>query len=641
MKRYIDDISSSVDAFEKKFNEFSDSNSTKNNEDKKSNGEVIDSQELNNEIFIQDIDNSAIDTIRLLCYSLLSGEYVCIDDLASQLNTIEEKVKGFVKNADFLSNNVQEKIFEYSSAITMIIEGYKIFTLDISNKYSTERIDFLFSENNIFEKVLKESQLSEKLDVLTDYFFCILGINHIDHFPSNENDYITNLFELEKRLTNLKAPEYTDLTKDVLVKIKFLQHKWKQRKVRENPNSHLYLSDGNIKAVEDFKEENDKLKEWCDIIETQYELISSWIYTLESRVKTYKKSELSTLTVLQLHQLIKYYKDVKHDHRKLDEISKFLESKKSLTSSYNQYANIIGINYSLNNSFSLYLENNKNIDLIKGEYRNVKNKIKGEINNFFLEYKYLNRITESLVIKINEEDKIQYIEKYEDVIKIHCKETFESYFLKKEWSKLNFNYVFILPFEESLVPSTIKGLTHIFYASSFVLPPSNNQIEKDFLKIKEEYDKLILFVDTGKYFKKEIQKIEELNKELDKKDFKSIEIISIFTAIITFVLSSIPTYKFVDSVYEALLFMLSLATALAIFITLVLFSTRDLYKEWRAYIPVTVMVLVCLFGFNVLTNFEKKEIKLDRVTNKKLDSISNIKIDSILVSRGLKNSKTK
>ncbi|MFH6965844.1 hypothetical protein [Flavobacterium sp. FlaQc-28] len=671
MENYINQILSSIDDFEQKYKDFNsldrelspieETEDTQRaedtieipetitteeaqttleatTEDGQETEETRKAEELKNEIFLQEIEKSTIEIIKLFCYSLLSGEYVSVKNLIESLNLVDEKVKTSITNTDFLSDDIQTKIFEYSSAINIVVGGYKIFTQDISNKYSSDRIDFLFSENNRFESILKESNLSEKLDSITDYFFCLLGVNHIDHCPSNENDYITNLFDLEKRITNLKTQEFSDLTKDVLVKIKFLQHKWKQRKVSENPSAHLYLSDGSIKAVEDFKDENEKLKEWCEIIQTQYELISrSWVHTLESRIKPYKNSKLDDLNVLQLHQLIKYYKDVKPNYTKLHEISNFFENKiQENLSNYNQYVNIIGTNYSLNNSFSLFLIDNKDNRAIKNKYIEVKKRIKGEINNFFPEYKYLNYITDFLIRKINDEDKIQFIKTYDEIIKGHCKEEFDSYFLKKEWSKLNFNYVFILPFEESLVPSSVRGLDNIFYASSFVLPPSNNQIENDYVKVKEDYDKLILFVDTGKYFKKEIQKIEELNKELDKKDFKSIEIISIFTAIITFVLSSIPTYKFVSSVYEALLFMLSLATALAIFITLILFSTRDLYKKWVAYIPVTLLIFVCFIGFNTLTNFEKKEYKIDRATNKKLDSISIVKVDSILKVKDIK-----
>lgn len=598
---------------------------------------------IKKDLFLQDAEKSIVEAIKLLSFSLLSGEYIYDENLKIKLSKIEDSIKEFIKDSDYLTNELKTKIFDYSSCISITIEGYKIFIQDTIDGYSEDRVEYLFTQNNQFEKEIKESDLSDTSDNLIDFFFLLLSLTNIDHFPSNENKDITILFELEKKLKNVKIVEYNDLLKEVCIKINFLKHKWKSRKLNENPLSNAYLDDGNIKTLEDFNDDNEKLKVWSDIIETQYELISrNWVSILETRVKPFKNKDLTTLKVLEIHQLIKYYKDVKPNYNKLEEISKFLSTKIGTGSNiYDKYANNITYNYALNNSFSLYLENTNDLDAIKHKYLKIKDKIKGETNNFFLEHKYLEYITKDLLIKINEEDKIKYIQKYDNIIISHCKEEVELYFSKKQWSKLNHNYVFILPIEECLVPCSVDGLSHIFYASSFVLPPSNNKIEKDYISIKEKYDKLILFIDTSKYFRKEFDKIDELNKELDQKDFKSIEIISIFTAIITFVLSSIPTYKFVQSVFEALLFMLSLATALAIFITLVLFSTRDLYKKWIAYVPVTILLFVCYFGFSTLTNFEKKEYKIDNVTNKKIDSISSVKVDSILKFRDIKIPKVK
>lgn len=85
-----------------------------------------DAQELKNEIFIQEIENSTIDIVRLFCFSLLSGEYISISDLVEKLKLVDEKVKDLIKNGDFLSNNIQTKIFEYTSAVTIIVEGLSL-----------------------------------------------------------------------------------------------------------------------------------------------------------------------------------------------------------------------------------------------------------------------------------------------------------------------------------------------------------------------------------------------------------------------------------------------------------------------------------------------------------------------------------
>lgn len=646
MESWIDKIMLNIADFEKKFVEFYTPTIPVITGDTTKSGAAIkpleESKELGEtkvELFLQDADISAIEIVRLLCCSLLSGQYVYDENLKNSLNVIEDKVKDFIKITDYLPINIQKKIFDYLSCVTIVIEGYKIFVQNISNKYSIDRIDFIFSENNHLENVIKESNLSEKLDNISDYFLFLLDVTFIDHFPSNEDEYITTVFNLERKITSLKVQEYNDLTKNILVKIKFLQHKWKERKVSEAPNSHLYLSDGNIRVVENFKEENEKLKDWCDIIETQYELISkNWVHILEKRIKPYKEKNLNDLKILEIHQLIKYYKDVKPNYDKLVEISKHLNKRDETSLNvYNKYAKIISVNYSLNNCFSLFLHQNKDLDIVKYEYLKVKNKIKGGVYNFFLEYKYLNFITEFLLDKINVDDKIKYIEKYDDIIKSHCKTEIEAYFSNKEWAKWNFNYIFILPFEECLVPCTnIEDLNNIFYASSFVLPPYNNKIENDYTKIKEDYEKINLLVNTGKYFKKEIEKIEVLNKELEKKDFKSIEIISIFTAIITFVLSSIPSYKFVNSVWDSLLFMLTLSASLGIFVMLILFSTRGFKNNSRGVFFALFLFIIALMGYNCLIGYEQKKVIITNIDNIKIDSILKIKSDSLFKAHPIK-----
>lgn len=338
------------------------------------------------ELFLQDADISAIEIVKLLCYSLLSGEYVCLENLKENLNVVENSVKNFIKDSDYLPGSVQKKIFEYSSCVTIVIEAYKIFIQNISNNYSKDRINFIFSENNHFEDVIKESDLSEKLDSICDYFILLLEVTFTDHFPSNENSYVTRLFAFENKITALKVQEYNELTKVITIKIKFLQHKWKERNVSDNPNSHIYLSDGDVRVVENFKnDENLKLKEWLKIIETQYELISkTWMYILEDRVKSFRELDLDKLKILEIHQLIKYYKDVKPNYEKLIEISNHLINREVVNPNiYNNYSKIISINYSLNNKFSLFLQQNKDLDKIKKEYLKVKSKIAGGVYNFF------------------------------------------------------------------------------------------------------------------------------------------------------------------------------------------------------------------------------------------------------------------
>lgn len=629
---FIKQIISKIGVFEDKITELEIKFSTSQ---ESSEPIEISVSEIEEELFIQSVDISVIEIIKYLSYSLLSGEYIYIEDITDSLVNIENSVKDFPNKSNTLSSKLQAKIYEFSSSVNMSIEAYIIFIRDISNNYSNDRLDFLFSHNNQIEKIIKESNLSNKIDRVTDYFFYLISLSRIDHFPSNENNFISYLIDVEKKIRNLDLQEYSTITKNIFTKINFLKHKWKSRKFNENPTSTIYEEDGMIKYIEDFKEiNNPKLKEWADIIETQYELMSrDWKYILETRIKNYKSEiDLNKLKVLEIHQLIKYYKDVKPNLVRLSQIKKhLLERTELISGEYDKYVSVVSYNYSLNNYFSLFISNEKEFKNVNDEYLKIKDRTKGNLNNFFLEFKYLEYVTKYLLTRINDDDKIKYIENFEEIIENHCKLEVESYFNKKEWSKSNHNYIFILPFEECLVPtSELDELEHVFYASSFVLPPSVEKMEKDYIEIKKDFEKINLYINTGRYFKKEIEKIEALNNELDKKDFKSIEIISVFTAIITFVLSSIPAYRFINSVEESLLFMLSLASALAIFITLIFFSTRDLYMKWKSYIPVFLITATFVYGYNTLIHSEKQELILNKGISKKIDSISQKKIDSII-----------
>ena len=82
--------------------------------------------------------------------------------------------------------------------------------------------------------------------------------------------------------------------------------------------------------------------------------------------------------------------------------------------------------------------------------------------------------------------------------------------------------------------------------------------------------------------------------------------------------------------------MLSLATALGIFITLIFFTTRELHKKVQFYIPVLVLLVFCFIGYNKLTDHEKTNFAVDKLTEKKIDSISEKRIDSILNGKSVK-----
>lgn len=586
------------------------------------------------ELYVQELDDLLKITVRNLSLSLLNGEYVTVNTLRENCSKLKENLNKSPEITGAFNGSLQNKILEYSIGIGFLLDSYSFFINEISNYFSEDKKNFAFSKKSRMSRISKSILTSSSEDAL-DYFLILIWLHQIDHFPSNTNEYISSIFELENDLLEVNILEFADITENVKSKINFLKHKWKKRKFDENPDLIQYRIDGEIRIVEDYIGDNIQLQNWIDIIETQYELTSNnWKNELKNRVKPYKNLPTDNLTLLQIHQLIKFSKDVKKDALSLNRYCEELKLRlnNSIEESYDKYVLGISYNYSLNNQFSLFLEDQPNYDLVRKEYLNIKSKIQGNVNNFFLSFKYLEYLGQYFLRKILEEEKIDFVNKYESIVKELWSEV-EEYFEQKEWSKIHSNYVFILPYKESLVSTTgLSDVDNIFYASSFVLPPSNKGIEKNYTKIREYFEEIRLYINTGKHFKKEIDKIKNLNDELDKKDFKSIEIISIFTAIITFVLSSIPSYRFVESVQESVLFMLSLASSLSLFIILILFTTRNLYKKWQAYAVLVFLFLIGIFGYIYLFEQEKYS-KREKVSIKEevkiiIDSLQKHKLNN-------------
>ena len=494
--------------------------------------------------FTQKKEEFLNDIIKALCISVLCGEYIECKDFFEKLEELEVRVKELPNRTNDFQPDIQSQIFDVSSAIIIVVELYKDFFREIENYYSEDRIQFLFQRNTQIKKELNKDNLQIETEKKIKYFLNLLSVTSIDHFPSTEDKYIFEVFKTEEFIENFKNPIFRDITTVIDEKIKFLRFKWKERRLQENPLMHSYLEDGIHKKIGEYSTSNLKLNEWKEIINTQYELNSNgWKALLSDRVKLYKNDDVESFTEsLKIHQLIKYYKDVNPNTKKLQEISKKLlkdKSKKLCTNFYDKYAEAIFCNYALNNEFSKYLDNETSVENITSRYEEVNAKLIDTINNYFLKFKYLNKVFDILTPKITDTSKEFFIEKYDEILD-KCKKILNDYQRSIDWALINFNYIFLLPITESKAKFIIDGKEYdIFFASSFVLPPTSKRIEDDYNLAKEKFDKLYSYLDFAKFFSNEINEIQNIKKDLDSKEVKSIELLSLFTAVISFIIGGV------------------------------------------------------------------------------------------------------
>lgn len=593
--------------------------------------------------FTQKKEEFLNDIIKSLCISVLCGEYIECKDFFEKLEDLENKVKELPNRTNDFQPDIQSQIFDVSSAIIIVVELYKEFFREIENYYSEERIQFLFQRNTQIKQELNKENLQVETEKKVKYFFNLLNVTSIDHFPSTEDKYIFEIFNTEEFIENFKNPIFRDITNVIDEKIKFLRFKWKERRLQENPLMHSYLENGIHKKIGEYSTTNVKLNEWKEIINTQYELNQNgWKALLSDRVKSYKNDDVKSFTEsLKIHQLIKYYKDIKPNVKKLQEISKKLledKDKRQCTNFYDKYAEIIFCNYALNNEFSKFLENETSVENITTKYEDVNAKLIDTINNYFLKFKYLNKIFDILTPKIIDISKESFVKEYDEMLD-KCKKILNDYQRSIDWALINFNYIFLLPITESKAKFIIDGKEYdIFFASSFVLPPTSKRIEDDYNLAKEKFDKLYSYLDFAKFFSNEINEIQNIKKDLDSKEVKSIELLSLFTAVISFIIGGVSGFAFIKDLLTALLFFIVFTTSLLTFLIVLFAFTRGrkIIDENIQYIKWIYGIFIVAISLLFATNLIKSKYLNNEADIKKLeerlknDSIKNINKSQII-----------
>lgn len=578
-----------------------------------------------------ELEKTFTDIIKYFVLSVLCAEYISEKDFLEKIDKIKSSVEDIFEVFSGFPLNTHSKLIQFSSSVTICLEIYKNFHSDITNHYSNDSREYIFSRNKQLEKEIDKDTIQDKSQkVKIEYFTTILTLADTDHFPKNDNDHFIKLYTIKEAIDEVNYPSYFELNKVVKTKIEFLQHKWKERRLQENPYHSIYKEDGEEKIIQDFVGSNQKLNTWLEIFNTQYGISTTSDFLINNRVRKYKNKGLRDINYLQTHQLIKYFKDVESNQKRIEDIALHLKEIDTTTLGfYDQNSLNVFINYTLNNNFSKFIENNSDINAIKDKFDFTKANITGFNNNYFLEYKFLDKVLKLLLPKIDEE-KENFIRKYKNIVN-ECENIFDSYSENVNWSIKKMNYIFALPFEESLIPFEIEGETYkVFFASSFTLPPSIKEIKEQYTETKRNIEKISSYTEFAEYFSSETKKINELKEDLKRKDFKSIEIIGIFTAMVTFVLSTIPMFSFIENVSQALLFMLTLSSALGIFIVLILISTRgfDFKKNKSGFLFLLILLVIASISFYFFN--ENKELlkknKVEVVDTKKLSTPSTKKI---------------
>ncbi|WP_417363663.1 hypothetical protein [Galbibacter sp.] len=577
-------------------------------------------------------------------YSLLSGEYINSDDFQEFLNFLKPKYSELLSYFVF-NGELQNMAYQIVECLDKTIDYYFVFITDIKNKYSLNQNDYFFSINSILSSVYRNEKLSEDSLKYFRYFHVNILTARCDHLFSHDDSFLVQLYNIESALSDIKISGLSALSEVILAKCGFLKSKWFLRKQEEAPDESTFIVDGIEHQIENVKNQA-SFEEWIKYSKEHYQLEINWVSKIKNDYRKFHNKDLSDLTFTQIHRMIKYHKDESKNYLELKKISNFLkeililEKKKKDCSYFNEFAFSVMSNYALNNSFSLFVEKNKDINNLKSEYAKIKSETNSYLNNFFIEFKFLDSIIQILNDKLEEEDNDDFLKENEEYIKTELKGIFNKYEFNHKWSINHHNYIFQLPFEECKLSLEDNKLDYIFIASSFVLPPSNKKIEKQFNLIKSKFNNLLFHIESVKVLKTDTDKIKNLNNEISdhkaiiqRRETQSIEILGIFTALIAFVFGSISTFQFLESAKEVLMFNVALALSLISFVCVLIIFIRGkdtLINNWKWLAGLFVLFILfwgTLIYFDINPEKEGK-IEQDVINIRDLDSLINIRLNN-------------
>lgn len=563
-------------------------------------------------------DTKTEDIIKTFIISILKGEYIysetldLLKQLINDLDSISENATIF-QNDNLKFNN---KYFNdnFYLPIRFCITKYISGIVSLHNIVFNDKIDYLLESNsddesNIYSNAETADSISKLLDL---FYYNLITLRIENQLGTSPSDYHT----LHSISLQLQRTNYDSVLKNILdQKCQFLRYKLVMRRKKQNITVKI-LRDGNF--TEHFIDDdtsNHFISKWKILIRKHYLQEFSNIEYYQSFYDVVKRKPNSQLTFEELHKLIKFSKDIKKDYFLLSSYVDEIKKRENVDDFTDHRAYVFkkNYNYALNNKFS-FLVSIDNVDIQNVE--NLYNEIKvfqstHDINNFFVDFKFLGFIEKQLsLVKYDNIEK--FIEKTQRLIEIG-ERIIKDYKNNIEWSKNNLLYLYHLEYENSTIE--IENIS-IFIPSNFQLPLVPDYYYKEFQQLTKKFNIQKYRYDVYMQIQPEINKV----NELEKKDRRDLERLSLFTAVISFIIGGVSGFAFIKDLFSALLFFIVFTTSLITFIITLFAFTRGkaVIKENKIYIywlygiflsALTLLTISTFFSHKSRVNSELDKIK--------------------------------
>lgn len=546
-------------------------------------------------ILIDEVEENIFDCLNL---SIIRGEYLeetnhkdliillkgHIENLRPTFIPIDDEVSGLLFEEEFISGFIEP--------LKLAINFYLEFFLEISRGLNLSLKEYIQAGHNTeIQSSLLEGRSNEDSEKNINLLALNIRIARCDHKLSLDNNQLNILTDIKLRLSSSSiAKPYTPL---LSMKAGFLINKLKIRLLHQNKGKLIFsVVNGEERqvSVAEMLDQN-VFDEWLEYANVHYQLKDGWEAQVSLNYESLKSKSLDKCSLYELHQKIKYYKDVHGSYPgnkdSINDIIKEIKSRENkCTSICDGYAYSIAINYATNNVFSLACgKKGVSIEDVEKEYNaTLSSQSTTMIKNFFPQTKYLDFLLKQLQKLYDDRKVLNDINGCRQIIE-KCRELYKPYEDNVNWTKRNYNYVFQLPFLECCISIQDTNTDRIFVFSSFLLPLVKEQYVKDFNDNRSQVAQLEASVRVFENVETELSAVKTFKEELKgvqnsirDREIKTMEILGVFTAIISFVAAALPTFRVIDTPMEAALFMLALATSFAVFVLLLLTAFRGVDK---------------------------------------------------------------
>lgn len=592
---------------------------------------------------------------QILNNSIFNGDYVNTKNFIVLLENINfEEFENELTNddlnihiQDFIEKEIKSKALK---EIRTSIIAYRRFVSSLDNRLSFSGTKYYINTlvKTRYDFVnLKSNSISDDCKIFDSNLF----IAYCDHFVSSiDKDVLLNLedvLDFLKEKDTISQYRHVDILykKALFIRYKFIFREVEEKKqnnisatiyVAKKEKSVVFNPDSFINEFEDLK----LFKNWNEYLLNHYQINNEWRQNILHSVKS--SFDLNTLKISELHQVVKFAKDIEKDPRIIVRVRKVLLKKLiETTDQFDQYCLKICVLYAFNNEISFIADNPSTSEL---EIENLYNEIEEfiseyRVKNYFSTAKYLRYITAKLELMISE--KVVF-DKYDECQKLLSKanELIFKYRDNIDWVKNNYNYTFQLPKSECQIK--YDDQLDIFVASTFMLPISRISLDINFKNDLESINVFKIIIDSLAFTKDSKDKIielteknENLSSEIRENEKSKLETVAVVTAIMTFVAGSIPGFKFINTGIEAISFTLSLGLSLSLFVLLFFGMSRG-FNTIKKYLYILIPVILgcCALLYyvsNLNLDFKEEEpnkINIENSFDFKHQN-NNIKIDSL------------